>query len=632
VDGSAETDAYLQITGVDSYSPNDTLTGGQLADTISGLGGNDVLSGQGGDDWLLGGAGDDTLIGGLGDDTLDGGDGLDVAVFAGNYADYVVTEGVGALSVNSAEGNDILRNINRLIFADQTVELAIAGMYLSGTDAADLLEGGTGDDAIYGEGGNDTILGSEGSDLISGGMGDDSLYAASGDDTVDAGDGNDLIVGGDGAGNDLYIGGSGVDTIRYTSAITAITVDLISGIALGNEIGRDQLLGIENIIGGQGADQLIGDALDNVLDGYLDNDSITGGLGADTLIGGAGDDLFYFLSSEESEISMYDTIVDFSDRDRIEWRGSAGLSMVRESYLWSGSVSETISRIQADVSLLDRVLFFTDATDGYLYINGLGSGVDFTGSLLKLSGITSAPELDQLEGITLTTQGTSIQPEPPPQDLLPNVFPVLDEVNPAFTLVAFAGDPSLGLHYQFLDTNHNAVINGTDSNDFIHMGGTGNKAANGGGGSDVIDGGTGSSFLTGGGGGDADIFFLDGRASGVTWSTITDFELGLDQVTIWGWKAGVSQVNAQFLDFNTGGAIGYTGLTLHFENLLPDSAVSTETNPHLNSLTLSAMSLEDFGLSSLQALNEYVKNGLNSHFTVGSVTDVYGEHGYLMIS
>ena len=51
VDGSAETDAYLQITGVDSYSPNDTLTGGQLADTISGLGGHDVLSGQDGNDW-----------------------------------------------------------------------------------------------------------------------------------------------------------------------------------------------------------------------------------------------------------------------------------------------------------------------------------------------------------------------------------------------------------------------------------------------------------------------------------------------------------------------------------------------------------------------------------------------------
>jgi Ca2+-binding RTX toxin-like protein len=151
----------------------------------------------------------------------------------------------------------------------------------------------------------------------------------------------------------------------------------------------------------------------------------------------------------------------------------------------------------------------------------------------------------------------------------------------------------------------------------------------GGEGSDIIGGGTGSSFVTGGGAGIADTFFFDGRATGTSWSTITDFELGLDKATIWGWKQGVSRVFA--LDAERGAA-GYTGLTLHFENLLPDGASATDTNPNLNSMTLTGLELSDFGVSSLAELNTQIANQTNSHFVVSTVSDVYGDHGYLLIS
>jgi Ca2+-binding RTX toxin-like protein len=556
VDGSAETDAYLQITGVDSYSPNDTLTGGQLADTISGLGGHDVLSGQDGNDWLLGGAGDDTLTGGLGDDTLDGGDGLDVVMFEGNYADYVIAEVVGGLTVSSTEGDDVLRNTNRLIFSDQTVEVIIAGVYLSGTDAADLIEGGTGDDAIYGEGGNDTILGSEGSDLISGGMGDDSLYAASGDDTVDAGDGNDLIVGGDGAGDDLYMGGTGVDTVRYTSATAGIKVNLsaardqarsISADLAG--IGVDQLSDIENIIAGYYDDILTGNAADNVFAGMTGNDVIDGGLGIDTV-----------------EIAIL-----FAD--------------VTNVALANGSGGVVVTSAQGRDSLInvERVQFLD---------------VAYTPSeLLQLLKIS--------EEFSIVRNGVSSGASP----------------------TLFTGSASLNLHYQMIDTTPNAIVFGSAFNDFIVMQGGGNKAVNGGLGNDVIDGGIGSTFVSGGGG--SNTFFLDGRASGVSWSTITDFELGQDKATIWGWEAGVSRVQA--IEAN-GGASSYTGLTLHFENLLPDGSASTARNASLNSITFSNMSLSDFGATSLDQLNQQMTEGLNSHFTVGQTSDAYGEHGYLFIS
>jgi Ca2+-binding RTX toxin-like protein len=196
----------------------------------------------------------------------------------------------------------------------------------------------------------------------------------------------------------------------------------------------------------------------------------------------------------------------------------------------------------------------------------------------------------------------------------------------------FAGSPSLNLDYQIIDTSSNAIIVGSSLNDFIVLQGTGNKAVDGGRGADVIDGGTGSTFISGGGTGDSDTFFLDGRAAGAAWSTITDFELGLDKATIWGWKAGVSKVNAAFSDFNTGGAEGFTGLTLHFDNLLPDGSSATATNPNLNSITFTGLELQDFGVSSLAELNTQLTNQTNSHFQVSSVTDAFGEHGYLYIS
>jgi Ca2+-binding RTX toxin-like protein len=221
----------------------------------------------------------------------------------------------------------------------------------------------------------------------------------------------------------------------------------------------------------------------------------------------------------------------------------------------------------------------------------------------------------------------------------PNELLDLLPISPEFSIVTngvsagasptlFRGDASLNLHYQLIDTTPGAIIAGSALNDFIVLQGGGNKAVNGGLGNDVIDGGTGSTFVSGGGG--ANTFFLDGRASGVSWSTITDFQLGDgDKATIWGWKEGVSRVKEVV---ENGGAAGYTGLTLHFENLLPDGSASTARNASLNSITFTSKSLSDFGVESVAELNQQIASGSNSHFIVGATNDVYGEHGYLFIS
>lgn len=146
-------------------------------------------------------------------------------------------------------------------------------------------------ETVIGSDKSDFVFGSEKSnDKLQAGGGNDFIYSGSGDDTVDAGEGNDTIIGGNGQGDDTYLGGSGVDTLRYISATTGITVNLLTGLATGNEIGIDTLLSIENIIGGQAGDNITGDDSNNQLDGYTGDDTIVGGLGDDIIDGGRGFD------------------------------------------------------------------------------------------------------------------------------------------------------------------------------------------------------------------------------------------------------------------------------------------------------------------------------------------------------
>jgi len=126
---------------------------------------------------------------------------------------------------------------------------------------------------------------------------------------------------------------------------------------------------------------------------------------------------------------------------------------------------------------------------------------------------------------------------------------------------AYSG-PVAGLARQFIWASpHGVAMAATVSNVFLH-GGSGDDALSVSGGTNVLDGGTGSNFLTGGAGADGgtDTFFVDGRAPGVTWSTVVNFHHG-DAVTLWGFQDGVSTRPWTAVD----GAAGYQGATIHSE-------------------------------------------------------------------
>jgi len=137
-----------------------------------------------------------------------------------------------------------------------------------------------------------TLEGDENDNLLIGGLGNDILRGYGGDDT--------LIGNG---GNDILDGGAGSDTADYSNSANGVIVDLGAGtgtdVLLGTSIGNDTLVGIENVIGSNFADDLSGSTAPNIL---------TGGLGDDTLSGMGGDDTYKF-----GDNSGTDVVVEFID-------------------------------------------------------------------------------------------------------------------------------------------------------------------------------------------------------------------------------------------------------------------------------------------------------------------------------
>lgn len=156
-----------------------------------------------------------------------------------------------------------------------------------GNGGDDELFGGPGKDLLDGGEGADLLDGGPGPDILVGGPGDDILFDGPGDDLVDVGIGDDTVVATPGS-DDFFITPGGIDTIDFTFADSAITLDLDSEAiqTVDEDLNTIKLSGEwENFIGsvfddeltitprpnprrvggGDGVDQLIVDAGGNVV-------------------------------------------------------------------------------------------------------------------------------------------------------------------------------------------------------------------------------------------------------------------------------------------------------------------------------------------------------------------------------
>jgi extracellular elastinolytic metalloproteinase len=123
------------------------------------------------------------------------------------------------LTVTSNHGDPLFMDVSELVVYG-TASPTCMGLPATkiGTDVANVIKGGPGQDVILGNGGNDKIDGKGGADLICAGPGNDSLTGGGGVDRFDGGDGNDAIYSRDGVKETSVKGGPGTDRARKDPA------------------------------------------------------------------------------------------------------------------------------------------------------------------------------------------------------------------------------------------------------------------------------------------------------------------------------------------------------------------------------------------------------------------------------
>lgn len=205
-------DTLINIENLISGASNDTLRGNALANMLSGQDGDDFIDGRAGNDTLNGGNGNDTLVGGLGNDlitadesglagndTVDGGAGIDTLDYTWISGETGVTIDLRLTTAQNTGGAGIetVSNVENLIGS-------VRNDVFYGSDLANVLNGGAGNDWLEGNGGGDVLIGHTGSDLLIGGAGNDIL---------------DGGMSGDAFGDiDQLEGGAGADTFLFANA------------------------------------------------------------------------------------------------------------------------------------------------------------------------------------------------------------------------------------------------------------------------------------------------------------------------------------------------------------------------------------------------------------------------------
>ncbi|MGE4428910.1 MAG: beta strand repeat-containing protein, partial [Solirubrobacteraceae bacterium] len=223
------------------------------------------------------------------------------------------------------------------------------------------------------------------------------LLGGAGDDTLDGGADDDLLSGGLGA--DSIDGGAGDDTLTFAEATAGVTVDLSSGGSNGEALG-DTYSNIENVIGsdysdflvgtasdnriegGAGSDQLSGLAGDDALFGGAGDDRLDGGAGADYLDGGAGNNEYHFGAGDAAGDVIVDTgghgSISTEAGDTVDFSGLASVSGVIDLDIGEGGAAQ-FAGIQ-DVFL-----------EGLNSISGSGPSssetLEYTGQFLDLTGV-----------------------------------------------------------------------------------------------------------------------------------------------------------------------------------------------------------------------------------------------------
>ena len=359
--GPGPVEAFAWLEGEEG---NDTLIGSSGPDFLQGDDGNDEISGLGGDDMIPGGEGSDIIMGGAGNDYfsmwtgtnnygvdwIDGGDGVDEVNFINVFTSRPI---VVDLAAGTLVGGDVPGTSRATLLSIEEVyasDLVARDDEIRGSDVANLLYGGAGNDTLDGRGGNDVLAGATGSDKfvfsVAPGSGNadaitdfqsgvdeihldsaahsalgatgrfsanDERFAANASGTALESDDrvirntltNELWYDADGSGGEarLLIG-------TLQTGATLVAGDIVVQGGSGGGSGT--------IVGTEGDDSLTGTSGNDTIDGLGGDDTISGLGGSDRLDGGDGNDLLLGASPEDPPENGPDVLIGGAGNDTLD--------------------------------------------------------------------------------------------------------------------------------------------------------------------------------------------------------------------------------------------------------------------------------------------------------------------------
>jgi Ca2+-binding RTX toxin-like protein len=362
----------MDMNGVEVLTVN--LLGGADGFTVNDLTGTDLTQVNLNLATTIGGSVGDGAADSI---TVNGSDAVNVVSIIGAGTSVSVNGLAAAVNITTAEGANDRLTVNGQGDNDTITATALAAGIIQLT-----IDGGAGNDMLFGSQGADTFIGGDGNDYVLGDNGNDVAFLGNGDDIFEwsPGDGSDVIEGqantdelrfnGSNASENYNISANGA-RILFTRDVAAITMDMddveririntlggADNITIGDLTGTDANLIVLQLAASAGGG-----------DGASDNVFVNGTANADTITVSAAAGLV-IASGLPAAVALSDAE---GANDRLTINGNGGDDVINASGLAAGFIQLTLNGGQGNDLLIG-------SAGNDLVVGGIGNDTALLGA------------------------------------------------------------------------------------------------------------------------------------------------------------------------------------------------------------------------------------------------------------